>query len=98
MQEGIAIALAAASFPTTQRIPVEAIKEARKNVDLTGLFGPGRGTALAKLNTIIARIESNKTFLGQRKTAIEQPAIKGKPVDREERKRKLLEKFGITPR
>lgn len=39
MQEGIAIALAAASFPTTQRIPVEAIKEARKNVDLTGLFG-----------------------------------------------------------
>ena len=98
IQEGIAIALAAASFPTTQRIPVEAIKEARKNVDLTGLFGPGRGTALAKLNTIIARIESNKTFLGQRKTAIEQPTIKGKPVSREERKRKLLEKFGIKPR
>ncbi len=98
MQEGIAIALAAASFPTTQRIPVEAIKEARKNVDLTGLFGPGRGTALAKLNTIIARIESNKTFLGQRKTAIEKPAIKGKPVSREEQKRRLLEKFGIKPR
>ena len=97
IQEGIAIALAAASFPATQRIPVEAIKEARKNVDITGLLGAGRGTALAKINAIIARIESNKTFLTQEKTKIEQPSIKGKPASREELRRRLLEKYGITP-
>lgn len=56
LEDGIAVALAASSFPSDQRIPVEAIKAARKNTEIGGLLGPGRETAAFKLQAVKDRL------------------------------------------
>lgn len=80
LEEAIAIALAASSFPSTQRVPVEAIKKARENVDIGGLFGPGRETAKAKLFAIIERLKSNRAALAGVVGGLTEPAIKTGPA------------------
>ncbi len=93
IQEAVAIALAASSFPSTQRVPVEAIKKARENIDITGLFGPGRATALVKLNAVRSRLTSNRESLSgvlgsAGEAEIETPKM---------RRSRLEKEFGLTP-
>lgn len=99
LEEGLAVALAASAFPSTQRIPVEAIKKARENVATGGFFGPGRDTALTRLDAVEQRLLSNRNALAPLAAGISEPLIeaeKKKPKEsREKRIRRLKEKFGL---
>ena len=96
LEEAVAIALAASSFPATQRVPVEAIKEARKNVDIGGIL-TGKATARIKLRTVISRLRSNRDSLAGNAASLTDPEIKtGKKKETpEQRLERLKKKFGI---
>ena len=96
LEEAIAIALAASSFPATQRVPVEAIKEARKNVDIGGLL-TGTETAQRKLLAVLDRIQSNRDALAGSAALQAEPEIttKKKEETPAQRIKRLKEKFGL---
>ena len=96
LEEAIAIALAASSFPATQRVPVEAIKEARKNVDIGGLL-TGTETAQRKLLAVLDRIQSNRDALAGSAALQAEPEITAKRKEETpaQRKKRLKEKFGL---
>lgn len=52
MTESLAIIQAGNWFDSNQRIPLEAVRNARKAVNVEGILGPGRSGSIVKLNEV----------------------------------------------